>query len=150
MRHADPEFLLAAIRTVHARNAVIAASAARELFEHFTPAGASSVSPAAFRQLTARERDTFPLAAWGLSNAEIASGEYLSEETVKTQISRILGKLSLRDQLQLVVVAFENGLNTWLCSSGRPRSYITCSRIRSHGTDAACRPCRERRVGRAS
>ena len=112
LKDADPEFLLAAIRTVHAGNAVIAASATRELFEHFTPAGTHPVAPAVFQQLTARERDIFQLAARGLSNAEIASGEYLSEATVKTHISRILGKLSLRDRVQLVVFAFENGLNT--------------------------------------
>jgi len=112
LKDADPEFLLAAIRTVHAGNAVIAASATRELFEHFSPTGARSSPPAAFGQLTARERDIFQLAARGLSNAEIASGEYLSEATVKTHISRILGKLSLRDRVQLVVFAFENGLNT--------------------------------------
>lgn len=112
LKDADPEFLLAAIRTVHAGNAVIAASATRELFEHFTPTGARPVAPAAFEQLTARERDIFQLAARGLSNAEIASGEYLSEATVKTHISRILGKLSLRDRVQLVVFAFENSLNT--------------------------------------
>ncbi len=112
LKDADPEFLLAAIRTVHAGNAVIAASATRELFEHFTPTGARPVAPVSFTQLTARERDIFQLAARGLSNAEIASGEYLSEATVKTHISRILGKLSLRDRVQLVVFAFENGLNT--------------------------------------
>ncbi len=112
LKDADPEFLLAAIRTVHAGNAVIAASATRELFEHFAPAGARPVAPAVFHQLTAREREIFQLAARGLSNAEIASGEYLSEATVKTHISRILGKLSLRDRVQLVVFAFENGLNT--------------------------------------
>ena len=112
LKDADPEFLLAAIRTVHAGNAVIAASATRELFEHFAHAGGRPVAPAVFQQLTARERDIFQLAARGLSNAEIASGEYLSEATVKTHISRILGKLSLRDRVQLVVFAFENGLNT--------------------------------------
>jgi DNA-binding NarL/FixJ family response regulator len=111
LKDADPEFLLAAIRTVHAGNAVIAASATRELFEHFTPKGARPSVPPAFGQLTARERDIFQLAARGLSNAEIASGEYLSEATVKTHISRILGKLGLRDRVQLVVFAFENGLN---------------------------------------
>lgn len=112
IKDADPEFLLAAIRTVCAGNAVIAASATRELFEHFRPTGARSVAPAAFEQLTAREREIFQLAARGLSNAEIASGEYVSEATVKTHISRILGKLSLRYREQLVVFAFENGLNT--------------------------------------
>ncbi|MET4782298.1 response regulator transcription factor [Glaciihabitans sp. UYNi722] len=111
LKDADPEFLLAAIRTVHAGNAVIAASATRELFEHFSPKVTQPTEPEAFAQLTARERDIFQLAARGLSNAEIASGEFLSEATVKTHISRILSKLGLRDRVQLVVFAFEHGLN---------------------------------------
>lgn len=111
LKDADPEFLLASIRTVHAGNAVIAASATRELFEHFDASQRRLVEPEAFAALTARERDIFVLAARGLSNAEIATGEYLSEATVKTHISRILAKLGLRDRVQLVVFAFEHGLN---------------------------------------
>ncbi|WP_394769901.1 response regulator [Lacisediminihabitans sp.] len=111
LKDADPEFLLAAIRTVHAGNAVIAASATRELFEHFTVRPVRPEVPLSFGQLTSRERDIFVLAARGLSNAEIASGEYLSEATVKTHVSRILAKLGLRDRVQLVVFAFEHGLN---------------------------------------
>jgi DNA-binding NarL/FixJ family response regulator len=111
LKDADPEFLLAAIRTVHAGNAVIAASATRELFEHFSEGQSRPTRPAEFAQLTARERDIFQLAARGLSNAEIATAEFLSEATVKTHISRILSKLGLRDRVQLVVFAFENGLN---------------------------------------
>ena len=110
LKDADPEFLLAAIRAVHAGNAVIAASATRELFEHFDGRTAKPAEPDAFRSLTSRERDIFVLAARGLSNAEIAKGEFLSEATVKTHISRILGKLELRDRVQLVVFAFEHGL----------------------------------------
>lgn len=110
LKDADPEFLLAAIRTVHAGNAVIAASATRELFEHFSGTSAVAVRPAEFDSLTSRERDIFVLAARGLSNAEIAQNEFLSEATVKTHISRILSKLSLRDRVQLVVYAFEHEL----------------------------------------
>jgi DNA-binding NarL/FixJ family response regulator len=109
LKDADPEFLLAAIRTVHAGNSVIAASATMELFEHFGRP-VRTVAPESFGELTARERDIFGLAAKGLSNAEIAAEEYLSEATVKTHISRILAKLELRDRVQLVVYAFENGL----------------------------------------
>lgn len=112
LKDADPEFLLAAIRTVHAGNAVIAASATRELFEHFDRRTAGPREPDTFSTLTSREREIFLLAARGLSNAEIASGEFLSEATVKTHISRILGKLGLRDRVQLVVFAFEHGLTS--------------------------------------
>jgi DNA-binding NarL/FixJ family response regulator len=109
LKDADPEFLLAAIRTVHSGSAVIAASATRELFAHFADAAPQPV-PATYLGLTDREREIFALAARGLSNAEIAAREYLSEATVKTHISRILGKLGLRDRVQLVVFAFEHGL----------------------------------------
>jgi DNA-binding NarL/FixJ family response regulator len=111
LKDADPEFLLAAIRTVHSGTAVLAPSATRELFQHFDSRAARTVEPEAFATLTARERDVFLLAARGLSNSEIATGEFLSEATVKTHISRILSKLGLRDRVQLVVYAFEHRLN---------------------------------------
>jgi len=108
LKDADPEFLLAAIRTVHAGSSVIAAAATRELFARF---GASTQAPPpTFAALTEREREIFALAARGLSNGEIAAREFLSEATVKTHISRILTKLGLRDRVQLVVFAFEHGL----------------------------------------
>ena len=108
LKDADPEFLLAAIRTVQSGSAVIAAAATRELFAQFSEP--ARTVPPAFAELTDREREIFALAARGLSNAEIAQREFLSEATVKTHISRILGKLSLRDRVQLVVFAFEHGL----------------------------------------
>ena len=110
LKDADPEFLLAAIRTVHAGSAVIAASATRELFAHFDAPAPEQEVPVAYTTLTSRERDIFALAALGLSNAEIAAGEFLSEATVKTHISRILAKLTLRDRVQLVVFAFQHRL----------------------------------------
>ncbi|MCO7202973.1 response regulator transcription factor [Microbacterium sp. CnD16-F] len=108
LKDADPEFLLAAIRTVHAGSSVIAASATRDLFASL--GGPTRPVPPAFDALTEREREIFGLAARGLSNAEIAAREFLSEATVKTHVSRILAKLSLRDRVQLVVFAFEHGL----------------------------------------
>lgn len=110
LKDSDPEFLLAAIRTVHAGTAVIAPSATRELFEHFDSRAPGGGEPPEFATLTSRERDIFLLAGRGLSNAEIARSEFVSEATVKTHISRILAKLGLRDRVQLVVYAFENRL----------------------------------------
>ncbi|WP_313355116.1 response regulator transcription factor [Microbacterium sp.] len=108
LKDADPEFLLAAIRTVKSGSSVIAASATLELFAHFTPE--TKPVPPEYADLTDREREIFALAARGLSNSEIAAREFLSEATVKTHISRIFGKLRLRDRVQLVVFAFEHGL----------------------------------------
>ena len=88
---------------------MIAASATRRLLEQFT-AGQEKRVPAELQTLTTRERQIFDLAARALSNGEIAEREYLSEATVKTHISRVLTKLGLRDRVQLVAYAYENGL----------------------------------------
>jgi DNA-binding NarL/FixJ family response regulator len=108
LKDADPEFLLAAIRTVHSGSSVIAAAATRQLFAALNEP--TRAVPLAYGELTEREREIFALAARGLSNAEIAAREFLSEATVKTHVSRILAKLALRDRVQLVVFAFEHGL----------------------------------------
>ncbi|MFJ4159099.1 response regulator [Microbacterium testaceum] len=110
LKDSEPESLLSAVRTVHAGSAVIAAEATRELFAHIADGGGGEPVPAAYGALTEREREIFALAAAGLSNAEIAEREFLSEATVKTHISRILTKLALRDRVQLVVFAYRHGL----------------------------------------
>lgn len=114
LKAAEPELLIAAIRTVRAGNQLFAANATVELLQRF--AGGESMAPEAvapppaFETLSERERDVFLLVAKGLSNAEIAAHEYVSPGTVKTHISHILAKLELRDRVQLVVYAYEHGL----------------------------------------
>jgi DNA-binding NarL/FixJ family response regulator len=111
LKDAEPEFLLAAIRTVHAGTAVIAPAATTELFQHFGERAPAPGDPEEhLATLSAREREIFLLAARGLSNSEIARAEFVSEATVKTHISRVLAKLGLRDRVQLVVYAFERRL----------------------------------------
>ncbi|MBF4605518.1 response regulator [Curtobacterium sp. VKM Ac-2884] len=111
LKDADPEFLLAAVRTVHAGTAVFAASATRELLRRYDDSVEQAAAvPATFDDLTPREREIFDLAARGFSNSEIAQHEYVSEATVKTHISRVLTKLGLRDRVRLVVFAHEHGL----------------------------------------
>ena len=109
LKEAQPEFLLAAIRAVADGSQVVAAGATRAIFERFRRR--STLAPGAeYERLTGREREILLRAAQGLSNAEIAEAEFLSEATVKTHISRILTKLALRDRVQLVVYAYEHDL----------------------------------------
>ncbi|MEU1407532.1 response regulator transcription factor [Streptomyces sp. NPDC005728] len=60
--------------------------------------------------LTAREVDVLRLIAGGSTNREIASRLFLSEGTVKNHISRILGRLNLRDRTQAALYAHDHGL----------------------------------------
>ena len=107
LKDASPEFLVSAIRAVHAGTAVAAAGDLATLL-----AASSSVPPppAAFSSLTERERLVFDCAAEGLSNGEIAARLFLSESTVKTHVSNVLAKLGVRDRVQLVVLAHRHGL----------------------------------------
>jgi DNA-binding NarL/FixJ family response regulator len=111
VKSAQAEEVIAAIRTVHAGDAVIAPSATRRLIDHVAPSlpGPSAV-PAELSRLTEREREVLLEVATGATNAEIAAKLFLSEATVKTHVGRVLGKLELRDRVQLVVFAYEHGL----------------------------------------
>jgi DNA-binding NarL/FixJ family response regulator len=109
LKEAEPEFLLASVRAVAAGSQVVAAGATRRLWERFR-ARPTAEPGLEYESLTAREREILVRAAEGLSNAEIAEAEFLTEGTVKTHVSRILSKLGLRDRVQLVVYAFRHGL----------------------------------------
>jgi DNA-binding NarL/FixJ family response regulator len=110
-----PETLSAGIRAVAEGDAVMTPRITRQLLDRYLalpPAdqGRPAVRPRAIEQLTAREREVFDLVCEGLSNNEIAGQLFLSEATVKTHITRILMKLALRDRVQAVIYAYENGL----------------------------------------
>lgn len=105
-----PEFLLAAIRTVHSGHSVIAPAITNELLRDYTTP--STGNDAALAALSGRERDVFLQAAKGLGNADIAASLVLSEATVKSHIGSILAKLSLKNRIQLVAFAYENNVLT--------------------------------------
>jgi DNA-binding NarL/FixJ family response regulator/class 3 adenylate cyclase len=106
--------LLDAVRVAAAGEALIAPRITRRLIADFArvsrPAG--DELPPALAELTAREIEVLRLVARGLSNAEIATELVLGENTIKTHVGRLLGKLGLRDRVQAVVLAYETGLVT--------------------------------------
>ncbi|WP_209020763.1 response regulator transcription factor [Nocardioides sp. 1609] len=111
LKDAAPDDLLAAIRTVHAGDAVVAPSTTRRLLDHVAAsAPAPVVDDRRLRELTDRERQVLVLVGRGRSNHEIAADLVVAEATVKTHVSRLLAKTGSRDRVQLVVLAFESGL----------------------------------------
>ncbi|WP_184583694.1 response regulator [Lipingzhangella halophila] len=105
------ERLFDAVRVVASGDALLAPSVTRRLIGEF--ARLRPRPPAAIaNELTPRETEVLRLVAEGLSNTEIARRLVVGEETVKTHVSRVLHKLSLRDRAQAVVVAYESGLVT--------------------------------------
>jgi DNA-binding NarL/FixJ family response regulator len=109
LKDATPEELLAAVRTVQAGDAVIAASTTRRLLDHLAPPLDAAAAQLA-ATLTGREREVLVAMARGWSNAEIAGRLVVSAGTVKTHVGNILAKLRVRDRVQAVVIAYEAGV----------------------------------------
>jgi DNA-binding NarL/FixJ family response regulator len=111
LKDAPPADLIAAVRVVAAGDALLAPSVTRRLIEGFVRSRPRA-RPASARLngLTPRETEVLVLVARGRSNAEIAADLFLAEQTVKTHVSRIFDKVSLRDRAQAVVFAYESGL----------------------------------------
>jgi DNA-binding NarL/FixJ family response regulator len=111
LKNLEPADLLHTIRVVAAGESLLAPQVTTRLIEAFVAMPERpTVASAGFDELTAREREIFELIALGLTNVEIADRLWLSPLTVKTHVSRILGKLGARDRVQLVVAAYESGL----------------------------------------
>jgi DNA-binding NarL/FixJ family response regulator len=112
LKDAPPEVLLAAVRDVHAGDAVVAPSATRRMLERFLsgPVAPELGNDVRLAELTAREREVLELIARGRSNTEIAAELFLAEATVKTHVGRILAKTGSRDRVHLVVLGYDTGL----------------------------------------
>ncbi|WP_409332595.1 response regulator [Trujillonella humicola] len=115
LKDAPPEEMLAAVRTVHAGDSVIAASSTRRLLQHVAPmlrgaTSAPAAEPRELAELTPREREVLVQMAYGATNAELAAHFVVSEATVKTHVGRVLAKTGSRDRVQAVVLAYRTGL----------------------------------------
>jgi DNA-binding NarL/FixJ family response regulator len=111
LKDVTAETLFDAVRVVAAGDALLDPGVTRRLVSEFARLRpALPRRPDAIAALTPRETEVLRLVAEGLSNGEIAERLVVSDETVKTHVSRVLTKLNLRDRAQAVVVAYESGL----------------------------------------
>jgi DNA-binding NarL/FixJ family response regulator len=111
LKDVTAERLFDAVRVVAVGEALLAPAVTRRLISEFARLRpAAPASSAAVAELTPRETEVLRLLAEGLSNPEIAGRLVITEETVKTHVSRVLHKLALRDRAQAVVLAYESGL----------------------------------------
>jgi DNA-binding NarL/FixJ family response regulator len=108
LKDASEERLTTAIRVVADGGSMFAPSVTRRLIEEFARRPQHRVHNLA--RLTDRENQVLRLVARGQSNTEIAATLFVSENTIKTHVARIMMKLGLRDRVQAVVTAYEAGV----------------------------------------
>ena len=109
LKDVSPDDLVEAVRAAYRGEARLHPQITRKLMEQVAQRSASAPADQV-EDLTEREYDVVRLVAQGRSNQEIAHQLFISEKTVKTHISHILGKLSLQDRTQLAIYAIRNGL----------------------------------------
>ncbi len=113
LKDTTAEQLFDAVRVIAAGDALLAPGITRRLISEFAQRPSAGPQPTPpLEDLTPRETEVLKLVAQGLSNAEIAGHLVVTEETIKTHVSRVLNKLGLRDRTQAVVVAYESRLVT--------------------------------------
>ncbi|WP_326754794.1 response regulator transcription factor [Streptomyces hirsutus] len=112
LKNTEAKELIAAVRTVARGEGIVAPAVTRRLIAEFAakPARASTADPAVLDSLTRREREVLGCLGEGLSNADVAERLDMAEATVKTHVSRLLGKLGLRSRVQAAVLAQELGV----------------------------------------
>ena len=114
LKDAPVQELVRAVRTVAAGDAQLSPAVTKRLLDQVARRLPTAVQrdTGSFVQLTDRELEVLRLVSAGMSNAEIAAALVISEPTVKTHVSNLLQKLGLRDRVQAVIYAYENGLIT--------------------------------------
>ncbi|MFD3812242.1 response regulator [Rhodococcus sp. NPDC058639] len=113
LKDAPADELVRAVRVVAKGEALLAPTVTRRLIADVTRRRPSRRGrDDTLGVLTPRELEVLELIAHGLSNTEIAERLFVAEQTVKTHVGKVLGKLHLRDRAQAVVIAYESGLVT--------------------------------------
>ncbi|GHJ00418.1 DNA-binding response regulator [Streptomyces olivaceus] len=112
LKNTDAKDLIAAVRTVASGEGIVAPAVTRRLIAEFAakPVREPAADPSVLRDLTRREREVLSCLGEGLSNAAVAERLDMAEATVKTHVSRLLGKLGLRSRVQAAVLAQELGV----------------------------------------
>jgi DNA-binding NarL/FixJ family response regulator len=108
VKSADKDAIRAAIAAVARGEAVFGPGVADRVVAAFGAAAAGR--PAAFPQLTNREREVLDLVARGLDNAAIARRLLLSEKTERNNVSNVFTKIQATDRARAIVIAREGGL----------------------------------------
>ncbi|MBB5111812.1 response regulator transcription factor [Micromonospora echinospora] len=108
LKDTAPDALRDAVRTVAGGDALLSPAVTRRVLA--AAARSPAADPARLAGLTARERDVLAQVGAGRSNTEIGQALFLSPDTARTYVSRLLQKLNARDRAQLVVIAYESGL----------------------------------------
>ena len=106
LKSATPEQLVEAVQVIARGDALLSPELTRTVIQQFARPAASTIAP---EGLTERETDVLRLIARGYANAEIAAELFVGEATVKTHVSNLFSKLGVRDRVQAVVFAYENG-----------------------------------------
>jgi DNA-binding NarL/FixJ family response regulator len=112
LKRTRPEELIAAVHTIADGDSLLSPSVTRRVIDRMaqqpTPALADQAKLA---ELTPREREVLELIARGLPNRQIAAELVVEESTIRTHVKRILMKLGVRDRVQIVIFAYETGIN---------------------------------------
>jgi DNA-binding NarL/FixJ family response regulator len=115
LKRSRPEDLISAVHTVAAGDALLSPSVTRRVIERMSRQPAPDLDGhARLDELTPREREVLELIARGLSNREIGTALVVEESTVRSHVKRILAKLGLRDRVQVVIFAYETGINRFI------------------------------------
>jgi DNA-binding NarL/FixJ family response regulator len=112
LKRTRPEELIAAVHTIADGDSLLSPSVTRRVIDRMAQQPAPALADQAkLAELTPREREVLELIARGLPNREIAAELVVEESTIRTHVKRILMKLGVRDRVQVVIFAYETGIN---------------------------------------